>query len=441
MKEKSALWFLGFLITLPLPGDGAEPASDGGWSHWRGPEANGVARSANPPLTWSETENVKWKIGLAGEGSSTPIVWGDQVFILTAVRTNRPEDAPAPKATPGGLFGITTPTHVWRYLVTAYDRHTGIVRWEQTAAEAIPHEGRHPDNTFASCSPTTDGKRLYVSFGSRGVYAYDLDGNLLWTRDLGQMETRRSFGEGSSPVVYNDTLILLWDHEGDSFLHALDTGTGKSRWKTPRNEMSNWNTPLVVVRGGVTQVIANGGYRSAGYDFENGKQLWACGGQTLNCIASPVATDDLVFCMSGFRGSALYAIPLKARGDITGTDQVAWKRDRDTPYVPSPLLYDGRLYFIKGNQNLLTSVKAESGETIIEPTRLDKIRQVYASPVGARGRVYVTGRDGVTMVLRHGPEFEVLAVNRLDDHVDASLVMVGDRVYVRGRKHLYCIGE
>jgi outer membrane protein assembly factor BamB len=305
----------------------------------------------------------------------------------------------------------------------------------------VPHEGAHRDHGYASPSATTDGESLYVSFGSRGLYAYDLDGHPKWDLDLGDMTIYRWFGEATSPVLHQDTLIINWDHEGESFLTALDAKTGETKWRVDRAEHTSWATPLIVERDGQTQVVVNGGVKARGYDFETGSVLWECGGQTNAIIPTPVATNELVFCMSGYPGSALYAIPLGSQGDITDTDSVAWKLNKDTPYCPSPLLYGNRLWFNKSNASVLTCIDATTGAHIIKEQRIPGLKSVYASPVGAADRVYFTGRDGKTVVLKNSDEFEVLATNVLEDDIDASPAIVGQDLFLRGKKNLYCISN
>ena len=279
-------------------------------------------------------------------------------------------------------------------------------------------------------------------FGSRGLYCYDLDGRPLWETDLGDMRIRMGFGEGASPTLYRDLLIVLWDHEGDSFIVAFDKRTGRERWRTPRDEMTSWTSPLVVEYEGGAQVVTSATDAVRGYDVATGRLVWQDEGVTLNAIPSPVAADGVVFVTSGFRGNRLAAIDLSAaRGDIRGTDAVLWSVDRDTPYVPSPLLHDGLLYVLKSNSGVLTSFDAGTGARRYGPERLSGIRNVYASPVAAAGRLYVTSRDGTTIVLRAGPTFEVLAVNILDDGFDASPAIVDGEIYLRGQQYLYCIAE
>jgi hypothetical protein len=251
------------------------------WHQWRGPLANGTAPYGDPPVTWSETNHIKWKVPIPGEGSAAPIVWGDQVFVATAIRTDRTVDVlPEPEHEPPGGYKTERPKKFYRFEVLSLDRRTGKTRWQKTAIEAVPHEGRHDTNSYASASPSTDGQRLYVSFGSRGIYCYDLQGNLQWKRNLGQMVTRFGWGEGSSPALYADSLVVNWDHEKGSFLTVLDTKNGTTRWKVDRDEISSWATPLVAPYHGGAQIVVNATNRARGYDLASGKVLWQCGGQT-----------------------------------------------------------------------------------------------------------------------------------------------------------------
>ena len=411
------------------------------WPQFRGPQANGVAPQGDPPLEWSETKNVRWKVAIPGVGSSTPIVWGDKVFLVTAIETDKVDPSlPAPADQPNRPpFNIKSPNRVHRFVVLCLDRASGKTIWEKVATEVVPHEGHHNDNDFASATPVTDGKHLYVSFGSRGVYCYDMDGNLKWKRDFGKLNTKNSFGEGSSPALFGDTLVTTWDHEGPSFIVAQDATTGEVRWRKDRDEGSDWATPLIVERAGAVQVITNASNFVRSYDLKTGELLWQCAGQVGNVSPCPVAGDKLVYCMSGYRGSALYALPFDQRGDLTGTDKIAWRLDRGTPYVPSPVLYDDRLYFTQSNDGILTSLDAATGKPVIDRTRLPGIAKVYASLVGGGGKVYITSRDGTTLVIKHGDAFEVLATNKLEDDIDASPAIAGKQMFLRGKNSLYCL--
>jgi outer membrane protein assembly factor BamB len=405
------------------------------WPQWRGPLATGAAPWADPPLTWSETNNIKWKTPIPGEGDSTPIVWGDRVFILSAIATgNKIQTSASPEA----------PNEIYRWVVLCLDRSAGTVLWQKTAREEAPHEGHQPNNTYASASPVTDGKLLLAYFGSRGLHCYDFDGNLKWEKDFGKMNTKMGFGEGSSPALSGDTVVVNWDTEGDDFIVALDKQTGRELWRTPRDEATGWSTPLILDCHGQKQVVVNATKKARAYDLATGTEIWSCSGQTVNAIPSPVAAGGIVYLTSGFRGSALLAIRLGRAGDLSGSDAILWRHDRGTPYVPSPLLTDNFLYLLSGNDAILSCFDARGGEVYLDRQRLEAIHSVYASPVSAKDRVYILSREAVCVVLRKGPKAEILAVNKLDDetnHTDASLALVDKELFLRTPRHLFCITQ
>jgi len=405
------------------------------WPQWRGPYATGVSKTATPPVEWSDTKNIRWKVEIPGRGSASPVVWGDRVYVLTAVPAGVTVEAShAPR-------GASPAMH--KYLVLALDRKTGKTIWERTAREEAPHETSHPENgTWASSSPITNGEIVIAPFESRGLYAYDMNGTLLWQTDLGDKRMRQQFGEGSTPTLFRNRLVVVWDHTAGSFITVLDAKTGKELWRQNRDEIDTWATPLVLERGGRTQVIVPGMNRVRSYDLETGELIWHTAGLTMNPIPSPVADDTFVYLMSGFRGNSLKVIrPDGAKGDITGTNAIVWTLERDTPYVPSPLLYDGIIYFLKSNNGLLSAYEARTGKPHFQVQRLSSAPEVFASPVGAAGRVYIPSRDGVTVVLKHGPALETVAENKLSDGFDASPALVDREMYMRGYKYLYCISE
>ena len=424
------------LLALPMVVLRASATDERYWAQWRGPSMTGVSRTAKPPVAWSETRNIKWKVEIPGRGSASPVVWGDRVFLLTAVPAG--VSGPAQHQPRGAL----PQRGVHQYKVLAIDRQTGKTVWERVAREEEPHEASHQDNgTWASSSAVTDGTHVFAYFESRGLYAYDMNGTLIWQADFGDKKMRNQFGEGSTPVLAGNTLVVVWDHlDQPSYVIALDKSTGKQLWRVDHPEMDTWATPLVVDHNGRKQVIVNAMNRVRSYDLDTGKVVWEGPGTTMNVIPSPVFGHGMVFVMSGFRGNNLKAIKLAdARGDITTTGAIAWQLDRDTPYVPSPLLYDNILYFLKTNNGLLSAFDAVSGKPHYQVQRLAKTPEVFASPVGADGRVYITGRDGVTVVLKHGPTLEVLAENTLEDGFDASPALVGNEIFLRGYRYLYRI--
>lgn len=437
MKRISVLSVLaGLLATMAQ----AEPADGKNWPQWRGPECNGFAPNANPPIKWDDKTNVKWKTPIPGKGTSTPVVWGDKLFLLTAIDTRKPADPKdIPPVDPKFETKTKPPTTYHQYVVLCLDRATGKILWQQVAAEQVPHEGRHETHSYAAFSPVTDGKHLYVSFGSRGIYCFDLDGKKIWQRDLGLARTRLGWGEGASPALHGDTLIVNWDQEANSYIVALDAKTGATKWKVDRDEKTSWATPLIVPYKGKTQVIVSGTTKARSYDLATGKVIWECGGQTVNCIPSPVLVDDCVIVMSGYRGAAAHAIPLVSTGDVTG--KVRWQYDQGTPYVPSPVLTGGQLWFTQANLGMLTVLDAKTGKVVMDRTRLPGVNALYASPTAAQDRIYIPARDGTTLVLKRADKLEVLATNRLNEGIDASPVIIGRQLFLRGEQNLYCIEE
>jgi outer membrane protein assembly factor BamB len=413
----------------------ADSAADRFWPQWRGPLATGVAPLADPPMTWSETSNVKWKTPIPGEGDATPIVWDNRIFVLSAIGTGKKPNAPA---------GADAPDEIYQWVVICLDRSQGKVLWQKTAREEAPHEGHQENNTFASASPLTDGKLLLAYFGSRGLHCYDFDGNLIWEKDFGKMKTRMGFGEGASPALSGDTVVVNWDTEGADFIAALDKQTGRELWRTPRDEATGWSTPLIVEFNGQKQVVVNATKKVRSYDLATGKEIWSCAGQTANAIPSPVAAAGMVYLTSGFRGSALQAIRLGRTGDLTGGDAMVWSHNQGTPYVPSPLLADNFLYVMQGNDAIVSCLNAGTGEIYFDRERLEAIHGVYASPVSAKDRVYILSREATCVVLKKGAKPEILAVNKLEDdtgHTDASMALVDREAFIRTPRNLYCIAQ
>lgn len=432
------------------------------WGHWRGPNGNSTAASGNPPTEWSETKNVKWKVPLPGRGSGSPVVWGNQVFVVTAApadgerqgqvrgpgnarqgqRGGRPQGRLQTRRGRSPSRGGGAELTQLKFIVLCFNRADGELMWQQTATEATPHQATHSTNGFASASPCTDGQHVYAHFGSRGLYCYTMDGELKWKRDdFGKMNTRNDFGEGSSPTIAGEMIIVPWDHEGSSYLYALNKKTGDTIWKTERDEPSCWATPLVIENGGKKQIVMNGQTCARGYDLDTGAELWRCGGQTERPVASAVGDNGLVFVGSGFRGSFLGAFRLDGSGDIEGTDSVVWTLHRDTPDIASPLLSGGRIYFHKGKSGLLSCVDAATGKPHFAARRIDGINSTYASPIAVGGYVYLTGRSGTTVVIEDAEELKVVATNSVGETVDATPAPVDDELFIRGENHLFCIAR
>jgi outer membrane protein assembly factor BamB len=416
------------------------------WPQWRGPNMDGISPDGNPPLEWSETKNIKWKVEIPGKGHSTPIIWGDYIFLATAIPTDKKvEVAVETESQQGsrrrGPRGVKT-DNIHEFTVISVNRQNGKILWKKILREEHPQDGTHQFGSWASHSPVTDGKTLYAYFGSRGLYCLDLDGNVKWERDFGKMEKIMSFGEGSSPLLYKNKLYLLRDHEGQSALYALDKNNGKDIWIKERDEGSSWATPFVVEVNGKVQIITTATKEIRSYDPETGEIIWTATGLTRNVIPMPVVKENIIYLMSGFRGNALLAIDLKnAKGDVTNTAAVIWRYDQDTPYAPSPILIDNLLYFLRVNNGDLSCLDARDGKVYYSKENLEGLGDLFTSPVSAMDRIYILGRKGLTQVVKHGTQFEVLAKNQLDDEFIASPAIIGNTIYIRGYQHLYCISE
>ena len=417
------------------------------WHQWRGPDATGVAPHANPPTEWNEDKNIRWKIEIPGRGHASPIIWENTIFVTTTIKTGEEilsEELDAKEnQLPGWRRNAGIPvTHALQFVVLSIDRQTGEIRWRRVARTALPHEGTFSDGSWVSPSPITDGTHVFAYFGSFGLYCYDFDGELKWQTDLGDMDIFLDFGEGSSPALHGDTLVINWDHEGQSFVVALDKKTGAEKWRVNRDEMTTWTTPIVVELDEKPQVITSANNRTRGYDLLTGEQIWEAGGLSKNTIPSPVFANGIVYVASGYDGEILQAIRVTgSKGDITGTKAIVWGRDKDAPYVPSLLLYGTALYALKNNKAILSCFDSKTGNRHYGPERLSNIKGIYASPVGANSKIYLVGRDGNAAVLKHGVEFEILAENHLDDNFDASPAIIDQELYLRGHKYLYCIAE
>jgi outer membrane protein assembly factor BamB len=406
------------------------PLGDDDWTGWRGPHGDGTS-AGSPPVEWSAEKNVRWKADLPGVGLSSPIVTGTHVFVTTAVPTGKKKT---------GVVGVHFPepfdVEEQECVVLAFDRASGRELWRKPVQRAMPHEPTHPTNSYATPTPASDGTRVYCSFGSLGLYALTLGGEIAWTVDLGDL-TNHGHGEGSSPLLHDGTLFLLWAHWGDSFLVALDAATGKERWRTPVPTGNNCSTPLVVHVGDEEQLVV-AGRQTMAFDPRSGEVLWTSGepSQTGNTtMASPVALGELVLVPSvdGRDMRALIAVP---GGE---TSDVLWSA-RSNDNIPSPLAYEQRFYFLKGDSGQLTVLDSASGDVEFGPERLN-VNEAWASPVIAGGRLYVVGRDGKVEVLALAPEPKSLAVNELDDEFEASPAVAGNELFLRGRSHLFCVAE
>jgi outer membrane protein assembly factor BamB len=477
------------------------------WPRWRGPNETGVARG-DAPLQWSDKEHVAWKVEVPGRGESSPVIWGSKIFITTAVSSVPiPETsemsmlgagAAPPQMPPGNSaqgpgggapqgqggpppsdsqgsggpppsgaqgqggpsaggpqrqggppssspFSSSAQLVEHKFMVIAYDRNTGKKLWEKVAVVATPHEGYHSQlGSFASSSPVVDAKHVIVSFGSRGVYCYTHDGELVWQKDFGvKMAIRMSFGEGASPALDGNTLVLSYDYEGDSFIVVLDKNTGREIWRAARPSGSAmgtaWASPVITTVNGKKQVIVAATKFVAGYDLETGKLIWRATGLGANVIPMPIVSDGIVWVMSGYQNPNGMAIQLGREGDLTGTDAILWQNNKGNSYVPSPVLYEGKLYIL-ADAGMLSCFDFKTGKAYYTQTRLPKTYDFKASLVAANGKLYASSQDGDVVVIRAGENFEVLATNTLSGQKFVASPAIADgAIYLRGQKDLFCI--
>ena len=383
------------------------------WSRWRGPSGQGIVEGTGYPDTWSETTNVVWKTAVPGSGHSSPIVWDDRIFLTTSRNGGR------------------------RVSILSFRRSDGELLWETDAPEGRP-EDTHNKNSPASATVTTDGERVYASFGSRGMVALDFDGNQVWHRGLGYIDNYH--GPAGSPLLYRDTVIIYQDQNRDAFVVALDKRTGETRWRTDRSARVGWGTPVAITVGDHDELIVSSQRLVQSYDPVTGDELWRCEGMLREVIPTPVAGLGLVFCTSGRAGPTL-AIRPGGRGDVTDT-HVAWKTTRGSPFVPSPVLYGDYLYTLNDMSSIITCLNATTGETVWQE-RLGRPRRegISASPVVVDDKLFVTNDEGLTFVLKTGPEFELLHTNDIGARTLASPALVDGVWYIRTSRELFAISD
>jgi outer membrane protein assembly factor BamB len=414
----------------------------GNWPQWRGPSGQGISSEKNLPATWGPGKNIKWKTPIAGRGHSSPIVWGNRIFLTTAIEGPVVPGAKAMKHMMGDKEFLhpdaigADKKHTFK--VICLDRETGKVLWEQIAFEGTPYDNRHRKSSYAASTPATDGKLVYAFFGPEGLYAYDMKGKLAWKADLGKIGTV-GLGTGTSPILYQNLVIIQADEDNGaaSFIVGLDKKTGKEVWKTPRKVQVSWSTPLLVNTAKRAELIASGTEFVISYDPATGKELWRHKGVESNAIPSPVANNQMVFISAGFPAKIAMAINLGGSGDLA--DAVAWKYSKGTAYVPSPILYGDYLY-LTTDRGILTCLDAKTGELKYEGGRVPIPATFTASPIAFDGKILLTSEDGDTFVVKAGPTHEILGTNTVGEPVYASPAVADGNIFIRGEKNIYAIG-
>jgi outer membrane protein assembly factor BamB len=421
---------------------GAEPAT---WAQWRGPGGQGVSNETGLPTEWSAAQNVIWKAEVPGRGHSSPIVWGDRLFLTTAIEGEVVPGAKAVKHIADGQEFVhpdgvgADRKHTLKVL--ALDAGTGRLLWERTAWEGTPYDTRHKRGSYASLTPVTDGQLVYAYFGSEGLYAYDFEGKLAWKASLGGIATM-GVGVGTSPVLYQDLIILQCDEDnGDkSFVAALDKRTGKEVWRVSRKVQVSWATPIVVRAGERDELVTSGAELIVAYDPATGKELWRGKGLESNAVPSPVAGRDVVVLSSGYPAKLAIAVRPGGSGDVTDTPRVLWKYSKGTAYVPSPIVYGDSVYLVT-DKGLVTCLDLETGAVRYEGGRVPVPATFMASPVAYDGKILLFSEDGDTFVLKAGPEHEVLRTNPLGEPIHATPALANGRIYIRTVGHVYAIGR
>ncbi len=425
---------------------------DGSWPSFRGPQASGVAERQNLPDEWNTKtgKNILWRTPIPGLAHSSPIVWGNRIFVTSASSTD-------PNATfRPGLYGdgdASKDRSRHRWIIYALDKRTGKILWERIAHEGIPADKRHIKATYANSTPATDGRIVVAWFGSQGIHAYDVNGRFLWKVDLGRLDfgaydiPTYEWGSASSPVIWNGLVIIQCDTQDDSFILALDADTGKTVWKTEREEIPSWGTPTVAATSAGPVLVANASNYIRGYDPRTGKELWRLGRSSKITAPTPVFADDMFVVVSGRPPERpIYVVRANARGDLTlpegqaKSEAIAWSRTGRGPYMPTPLVYQGILYVL-ANNGLLDAYNLRTGEELYRQ-RLPLTGSGFsASPVAADGKLYLSNEDGEMLVIAAGQNFKHIATNSMGELLMATPALSNGVMYVRSSKSLFAIGR
>ncbi|MGE0129953.1 MAG: PQQ-binding-like beta-propeller repeat protein [Blastocatellales bacterium] len=417
------------------------------WPQWRGPQSRGVSEEKNLPDEWSPDKNIIWKTAIPGRGHSSPVVWGNRVFLTTSIEGDVIPGAKAVQHVRNGQIWVhpdaVAGNRKHTLNVLCLDRDSGKILWERVAYEGTVYDDRHRKNTYASPTPVTDGKYVYSFFEAEGLYCHDFNGKLIWKTSLGKL-SKVGMGPGTSPTLYENLLFLQCDNEdggpGLSFIAAVDKRTGKEVWRVKRDHRKTHATPLIVRAEKRVELITSGSESIISYDPKTGNELWRCDGIKGYGIPSPVAGHGMVFLAAGYPHKRAVGVKLGGTGDLTGTPNVIWSYEKGTAYVTSPILY-GDYYYLVSDKGILTCVEARTGEIKYEGGRVPEPASFSASAVAFDGKIFLTSEDGDTFVIKAGPTHEVIRTNSLGEVILASPAISQGRIFIRGAKHLYCIGE
>ena len=414
------------------------------WPQFRGPDSNMHASTKTLPQEWGDQHNIQWEHTLSGNGWSCPIVWGDRVFLTAAILDEN--SVPPDTSSNPGRPRVNPAEGTYRWMLYCLDLESGELLWEQIAHEGKPGISTHNDNTYASETPVTDGKRVYAYFGMTGLFCYDFDGNLIWKKDLGTFETQSNLGTATSPVLYGKYLYIQVDNENESFLVAMDKNSGEEIWRVPREEKTNWSTPVIWKNKVRTELVTTG-KKARSYDTKTGELIWELDLRGGRSIPSPVYSRDLLFTGNEKRrdgGGFLFAVKAGSRGDITPAEGdstssgVLWTRSNSGLSMPSPLLFNGYIYVFNRNGSI-SCIEETSGNWAYPNTRIPDATAIWASPWIYDNRIWCLDESGVTHVLKTGTEFEVLSKNYIEDKFWSSAAITDKGYIFRGVKSLYYV--
>ena len=446
LEPRAKIWTLAIVLLV-----GARTFAQN-WPSFRGLHASGVADGQHLPLEWNAEEdlNIKWKIRIPGLAHSSPVIWDERLFVTTAI-SGKGDDGFKPGLYGEGTASTDDSTHQWK--VYALNKRTGEILWDRVAYEGIPEEKRHIKGTYANATPATNGRYLVVLFGSQGLYAYDFEGVLVWKRDLGRMDLgaydapEYEWGTASSPIIYEDKVIVQVDTQREDYLLAVDIESGKTVWKKERQELPSWGTPTIYPGKSRVELVTNASNFICGYNPDTGDELWRLGGSSQITAPTPTFSGDLIIVASGRRPEKpIFVIRAGANGDITlpvgesSSEDIAWSLRGRGSYMPSPLVYQGNLYILQ-NQGILDCYELETGKELYRGRIPHQGSGFSASPVAADGVVYLAGEDGDIFAVKAGPEFELLAQNNVGELLMATPALSDGMMFIRAHQHVLAVGR